>query len=817
MSGQRNKKPSDVIKNRQDYLDNLSLQVQLNDANEQAVKQFVSTGQVPPISQMKDTRSTSDILLDVEKLKINLIKDLEPIADPQFAQQIVQRLIQSPLNIDNGLLVFTAQRIEEIVKNLKKLYKYGIKGDANDAEAFVDYINKMFVDKNKMTQSVKSFTNRMDKSTGGIGSTKSTDYYSSISSAFADYSSVYKSIVIANSKILDVYKPSRSTPTTSLYKLSRAESLQVLKDINQYNDELQNLNAIIRDKFKGLLGIIPEESKHAETQFYSRLEQIIIKLQGDPKYDLLSRQYERYLKFINHNIPNLSFSNHILTEMNNNIKNFQKVIASKNIQSIKNYYTTLINYMHSYDGLLDVDIDEIEEIEDIYTKLKKATNNFRANVETPGFEQPDIYAGMEPPIDQRYKYPQPLPPRGQLSLTDDTGEEGVGEEKEGEEGEDDAEGLIGEREQYLQLTRGNIDSLNKSQSLIRIRRNSKIISDIIEKEQGRMPGRMSLSYPSRAGGKTKNLLSEGVDLLAEAENLERTIGVKSSPDSETDRDLRLYHNLIQRQITYIKKVKDTFYPLPEPMRREGETRAQIQTAVRKNKYAITEYKKKGENRDARSSLPLYQLNARTPAFLDDMPLSELRDILQEQRQLMGRVMGVKGNGISKMSGRGLTRPDYTQGIEPSARYIKFGRYMINNKKLNDNVLSLRRSKGSTIATIPATKMTSELGNVIKKIVGGGVPSYDELNKLTDAEKKYLYKVSQEADIYDKIKIPTPCKDEEEKDIHAFNVMKGEIMAGNNSKELISKFKVLLNKLSRTNVLPKSQVREILEELLELGF
>ena len=72
MSGQRNKKPSDVIKHRQEYLDNLSLQVQLNDANEQAIRQFKETGQVPPISQMKDTRTTTQILLDVEKLKINL-------------------------------------------------------------------------------------------------------------------------------------------------------------------------------------------------------------------------------------------------------------------------------------------------------------------------------------------------------------------------------------------------------------------------------------------------------------------------------------------------------------------------------------------------------------------------------------------------------------------------------------------------------------------------------------------------------------------------------------------------------------------------
>ena len=198
--------------------------------------------------------------------------------------------------------------------------------------------------------------------------------------------------------------------------------------------------------------------------------------------------------------------------------------------------------------------------------------------------------------------------------------------------------------------------------------------------------------------------------------------------------------------------------------------------------------------------------------------TELFSALVKSRNILGK-MGATGKGLnSRMKGTGFTtRADFTRGIEPSPRYIKFGRYMINNKKLNDNVLSLRRYKGSSIATIPITKLTSQLGGIIKKIVGGGVPSFDELNSLTDVEKRYLYKVSQEADIYDKINIPTPSKDEEEKDVHLFNVMKGEILAGNNSRELISKFKVLLNKLSKNNVLPKSQVREILEELLEQGF
>jgi hypothetical protein len=260
---------------------------------------------------------------------------------------------------------------------------------------------------------------------------------------------------------------------------------------------------------------------------------------------------------------------------------------------------------------------------------------------------------------------------------------------------------------------------------------------------------------------------------------------------------RVYTDYSRKPIAFLKTI----------LRRNN---ARVNNILTDDEYDITD--------DQRARLTTAHTELTTLADAPTTTKDEMFNGLERVRRILSRLGSMEGEGLApRMKGRGLTRPDYTQGIEPSARYIKFGRYMINNKKLNDNVLSLRRSKGSTIASIPATKMTSQLGNVFKKIVGGGVPSYDELNSLTDAEKKYLYKVSQEADIYDKIKIPTPCKDEEEKDIHLFNVMKGEIMAGNNSKELVGKFKVLLNKLSRTNILPKSQVREILEELLELGF
>jgi hypothetical protein len=47
-------------------------------------------------------------------------------------------------------------------------------------------------------------------------------------------------------------------------------------------------------------------------------------------------------------------------------------------------------------------------------------------------------------------------------------------------------------------------------------------------------------------------------------------------------------------------------------------------------------------------------------------------------------------------------------------------------------------------------------------------------------------------------------------------MRGEIMAGNDNKELLKKFKLHILKLSKSGTLPKREVQEILEDLLELG-
>jgi hypothetical protein len=167
---------------------------------------------------------------------------------------------------------------------------------------------------------------------------------------------------------------------------------------------------------------------------------------------------------------------------------------------------------------------------------------------------------------------------------------------------------------------------------------------------------------------------------------------------------------------------------------------------------------------------------------------------------------ILGLGIKKKKGRGL-----------SSDYRDFGINKINHKKLDDGILTLRRQSNSNIPDMPSKRISRKLQKIIKHISGGGMPDFNDVNNLDDSEKDYLHKLISKSNLTDRLSVPAPSKDQEEKDFHQFEVMKGEIMSGNDSKELVKKFKILILKLSKQNVLPKNEVQEILEDLLSLGY
>lgn len=179
--------------------------------------------------------------------------------------------------------------------------------------------------------------------------------------------------------------------------------------------------------------------------------------------------------------------------------------------------------------------------------------------------------------------------------------------------------------------------------------------------------------------------------------------------------------------------------------------------------------------------------------------------------------GIKGKGIK---GRGLVKSKSFPtikaegGIPPMERFAKFGRYVIDKQKLKDGQCVVRFDSGACIHKIPARRIGKEVQNVLSKIAGGGLPSYDDINALNQDDRRYLYNIQKLAKM--DAQIPSPDKDAETKDMEDFEKMRGQILAGNDNKDLLKKFKLTLLKFAKDGRIPRREVNEILIEMASLG-
>jgi hypothetical protein len=192
-------------------------------------------------------------------------------------------------------------------------------------------------------------------------------------------------------------------------------------------------------------------------------------------------------------------------------------------------------------------------------------------------------------------------------------------------------------------------------------------------------------------------------------------------------------------------------------------------------------------------------------------------------------MGGKGfkKGKKITFGCGLTKPtlmvkpdniDFEKGLKREAAYIPIGKYVINKHKLRDNMLLMRTVKGGQIAELPQMSISPHLGKMLNKIINGhGFPSHNDLTEMSDSDKDIMFKVFKMSKAQGIESIPRPNKSKDEQEFNRFTILKGQILAGNNSKELIKEFKTLLVKLIHADKIPRRDAHGILLDLAALGF
>lgn len=174
-----------------------------------------------------------------------------------------------------------------------------------------------------------------------------------------------------------------------------------------------------------------------------------------------------------------------------------------------------------------------------------------------------------------------------------------------------------------------------------------------------------------------------------------------------------------------------------------------------------------------------------------------------------------GKGI-RMSGRGIAI-DYSAGIQSEPDYVPFGKFIVNRKRLGEGILMIKRVGGNFIPEMKTKRISSNLTTIFKKVAGGSLPSFGDLEKLNDDEREYLRFIATKSNLSSKLEIPAPKKDPNDALINQFEIMRGEIIAGNDSKELVRKFKRVLLDMIDKDLLPKGQAKDILVELAKRDY
>ena len=197
-------------------------------------------------------------------------------------------------------------------------------------------------------------------------------------------------------------------------------------------------------------------------------------------------------------------------------------------------------------------------------------------------------------------------------------------------------------------------------------------------------------------------------------------------------------------------------------------------------------------------------------------------LYQNMIEVLGHrgVQPMEGRGLvlkksPRMKGKGLAHLVEAPYEKPKL-YTQFGRYLINKPKLASSILSLRTPAGGMIRELPPQRMSPTLHSVVSTLVGSGLPSYEHISKLTDDDRDKLVEICRVCHI----EVPSVPKstnmDNEEKENYRFEVLKGELFAGNNSPKIVKEFKTLLLKFINRGKVPRREGHEILQNLIELG-
>ena len=158
--------------------------------------------------------------------------------------------------------------------------------------------------------------------------------------------------------------------------------------------------------------------------------------------------------------------------------------------------------------------------------------------------------------------------------------------------------------------------------------------------------------------------------------------------------------------------------------------------------------------------------------------------------------------------------DETTLKKPALWYLLNEKFMIHKGMLEKNILLIKYTK--TYAPLPWLKRTT-ITNYFKElffdIIDTGTINYDLLKKSNYNERDIFDKIMNKCFLYESLKYDKrKLNFSNEELVEQYNIIKGEIIAGNNNKILLIELKNIMSQLVKINKITQNDMDEIMEEL-----
>ena len=745
MSGQPVKTQAEKNKKRNEYLESLALQEQINDMNLQANKNYLLTGQLPPQSQMQDTRTTTEKLKDIELMKQKIVGDFAGTISAQAVHALIQKIIDSPLNLNNSLFRFFAQRATSIAEQFKKQYSVGIEGDANDIERIYEYVKNMYSDTQGKFQTTKSYMNSMSSGSSSSKIIGGND------------------LDVVITQIEDIIKNIQFTTQRGVNKGGIPDTGRILRTLMGKILELKqtlpstNEMSILMNEFNNPVGNIDTEKRRIYEAYFTLIEKL-------PKYNEVSSLITKINQYIASN--NLETAGDGIKRLKNMFGILYDKQNIKIMEEFNNSYKQPLEQQLNAERQLN-DIQRISDIESIEKQNRLASKAQKVYVINPESDpvwvrNPSLLNSNQQPYDNLSRELEYFDKNFKMP---------------------DIPSTVENPKQYLYYPPYINDWDNYSNDSLKT-------DDLVKKLSDELDNYSNDSF-SNSNRTIDNLVKKlnGSNDNNTNDNSQKTDNLRNELDYlyNTIVENKQWDNLIRvRTIKFIRNVENLLYP-----------------------------KKFSKNINPNDVLTYIDALEEINDELENMSeissnMSDLSSVGYGLKRGRGRPQGYR-----KMKGGSIQEPK--EDLRKKANFVGFGINEIHQKQLDKGLVKIRRSTKSNYMDMPTRRVSTNLQGILKTIVGGGVPNYNDLGKLDEEEKIYLNKLISRSELTDRISVPAPSKDQQEKDIHNFEVMRGQIMSGNDSQELVKQFKLLIRKLMKQGLLPKADVEDLLTTLIDLGY